>query len=160
MKAESTGWRDLDLPLRHRTWGDDVPAVDLDFVALEYNYLVPVALIDYKSGFSYAESARDRANFAALSKLASFYDGPRSEGPAPADGRGIPFIVVPYERRPWRFKIQPRNDVAHEILPLAATNTELSEERYVRFLYWLRGNGAPPPEVLALISQPEPTTTR
>ena len=40
--------RDAWLSGRHRVWGSNVPAMDLDFILAEYDKCVPVALIDYK----------------------------------------------------------------------------------------------------------------
>ena len=40
--------RDAWLSGRHRVWGSNVPAMDLDFILAEYDRCVPIALIDYK----------------------------------------------------------------------------------------------------------------
>ena len=48
VKQERTGWRDLRLSQRHRRWGWDCPAVDLDFLFLEYDRGKAVALVEYK----------------------------------------------------------------------------------------------------------------
>lgn len=40
MKAvaeERNGWRDERISKRHRQWGRDCPAVDIDFLMLEYD---------------------------------------------------------------------------------------------------------------------------
>jgi hypothetical protein len=44
---ERSGWRDLELSQRHRAWGFDVPAVDIDYF-LAYDNGKAVALIEYK----------------------------------------------------------------------------------------------------------------
>jgi hypothetical protein len=48
VRRERTEWRDLELSKRHREWGLNCPAVDIDFLMVEYYYGKPVALIDYK----------------------------------------------------------------------------------------------------------------
>jgi hypothetical protein len=45
VKKERSGWRDLELSGRHRRWGWDCPAVDLDFLFLEYDKGKAVALV-------------------------------------------------------------------------------------------------------------------
>jgi hypothetical protein len=48
VKQEFTGLRDLGLSMRHRQWGFHCPAVDLDFLLVEYDSGVPRALVEYK----------------------------------------------------------------------------------------------------------------
>ena len=48
VKRERTGWRDLSLSQEHRRWGWDCPAVDLDFLFLEYDKGKATALVEYK----------------------------------------------------------------------------------------------------------------
>jgi len=98
VKSERSGWRDPELfprinkgsgvssgwePLisaRHRTWGWDCPAVDIDFlliydgyegdesgmILLEYNYGMPKAIIEYKVKGAPPPSSK---NSLALKKL-------------------------------------------------------------------------------------------
>ena len=47
-RTERLGWRDERLSERHGHWGFNCPAVDLDFVMLEYNHGKPCALVEYK----------------------------------------------------------------------------------------------------------------
>ena len=49
VRAERTGWRDQALSDRHREWGFNCPSVDLDFLMVEYNIGLPVALVEYKN---------------------------------------------------------------------------------------------------------------
>ena len=39
---------DRELSDRHRKWGHECPATDIDFLLNEYNHGIPVAIIDYK----------------------------------------------------------------------------------------------------------------
>lgn len=48
VRKERTGWRDQNLSERHRIWGWDCPAVDLDFLFLEYDRGKAVAIVEYK----------------------------------------------------------------------------------------------------------------
>lgn len=128
---ERTGWRDNALSLRHRAWGEDVPMVDVDWMVVDYDRRIPVAVIDYKRGLRWQEKASDHSNLAALAELATGY---RS---------GIPFLIVRYDDNPWRFMIEPRNPVAKKLEPAKAYGLILSERRYVTFLYWLRGRTVP-----------------
>lgn len=141
-KPESTSWRDEHLSARHRTWGDAVPAMDIDLIVVEYDFRIPVALIDYKLGLNYVSYSHERFNLAIVSTLASGYRGPRVPS-APMSDEGLPFFIVSYRHDPWQFKVNPHNEAAKKILPQDTWNLILSEERFVRFLYWLRGRKAP-----------------
>jgi len=48
-KNEITGWRDEKISRRHRDWENDLPAIDLDFILIEYDKGEPKALIEYKN---------------------------------------------------------------------------------------------------------------
>lgn len=133
--------RDAWLSGRHRLWGRDVPAMDLDFILAEYDRCVPIALIDYKHehGVINLESANTRTLIAL------------------GDMAGIPaFIVryghskqdewwgdVPDDSVPW-FQVIPLNVYAHgKDMPSNANNTKLSELVFVTWLYDLRGRKIP-----------------
>ena len=117
---ERTGWRDESISRRHREWGYNCPAVDLDFLVAEYNLGKPVALIEYKH-----EQARwpnlQHATYRALREL--------------ADIAGLPFAVVFYRQDPWRFLVLPANQKAQDFY---RGQVSLSELRFVRSLYVLR----------------------
>lgn len=125
-REERTGWRDEKLSRRHREWGFDCPAIDIDFIMIEYNTGIPVALIDYKR---YTGSLRNlsQQSIKAISIL--------------ADNSKIPFFVVYYWDNPWAFKVKPINSYAEESLKqskFASKDRVLSEQEFVRFLYELR----------------------
>jgi len=46
---ERTGWRDQEISARHRMWGYDCPALDLDFLMLEYDQGKAAALVEFKN---------------------------------------------------------------------------------------------------------------
>lgn len=120
VRPERTGWRDERISRRHREWGYNCPAVDLDFLVAEYNTGEPVALVEYK------HEAAQRANlqhptYRALRKLCGFGQ--------------LPFMVVYYRPEPWRFLILPANPRADGFYEGPRS---LSERDYVTSLYVLR----------------------
>ena len=117
---ERTGWRDMALSQRHREWGFNCPAVDLDFLVAEYNVGEPVALIEYKHERARRPDLR-QATYRALRSL--------------SDSAGLPFAVVYYRREPWRFLVMPANERA---VAFYRGTQSLSERRFVRSLYVLR----------------------
>ena len=133
--------RDAWLSGRHRAWGRDVPAMDLDFVLAEYDRCVPVALIDYKH--EHADSDLNTANIKTLTAL--------------GDMAGLPSFIVRYghsnqdgwwgevreDSVPW-FQVIPLNNYAHGAdLPSNDNNTKLSELVFVSWLYDMRGRKIP-----------------
>ena len=133
--------RDAWLSGRHRVWGSNVPAMDLDFILAEYDRCVPIALIDYKH--ERATINLESANSRTLTAL--------------GDMAGIPaFIVryghsnqsgwwgeVPENSTPW-FQVIPLNSYAHTAgLPSNDNKTRLSELVFVSWLYELRGRKIP-----------------
>jgi hypothetical protein len=63
MRDEQLGWRDERISARHRTWGCDCPAADIDFLVLEYDGGVASDLVEYKHDNAAVdlESASNRA---------------------------------------------------------------------------------------------------
>lgn len=125
VRQERTGWRCEKISARHREWGYNCPAVDLDFVVAEYNYGKPVALVEYKE-----QSARDpkltHPTYKALTALADGYvDGP------------LPFMVAYYNTEYWWFRVVPVNERARKYYAKVA-GQYIPEQRFVRSLYRLR----------------------
>jgi len=125
VRQERTNWRCADISERHRRWGFNCPAVDLDFVMVEYNHGKPVALIEYKERHA-KEPVLLHPTYRALTALADGYS------PAP-----LPFIVAFYCAEDWWFRIIPVNVRAQEYFGHVA-HTPISEQRFVRGLYLLR----------------------
>lgn len=140
-KNEEHFKRDAWLSGRHRTWGNDSPAMDLDLIMTEYDHCIPVALIDYKH--EYAAINLQSANMRTLTAL--------------GDMAGLPSFVVRYghsnqdgwwgdiaeDSVPW-FQVIPLNVIAHGIdLPSNDNNTKLSELVFVSWLYDMRGRKIP-----------------
>ena len=116
---EQTGWRDEQISIRHRAWGADCPAADLDFVLVEYYFAKPVAIIEYKNTRNPPDLTHPTIK--AMSDLAT--------------RAGLPFFVARYWPKTWAFVVVPVNDYARSYFtdPLPMT-----EREYVQFLYKLR----------------------
>ena len=130
-RKERTNWRDERISARHRDWGFNCPAVDLDFLMVEYNHGLPVGLVEYKS-YQARMPSYDHATYRALSALATGYsrviDGTRVHDP-------LPFLLVFYWADQWTFRVHPVNSEAKKHY----SNPELmSEYDYVTRLYKLR----------------------
>ncbi len=120
------GWRDQEISLRHREWGYNCPAVDLDFVVAEYNHAKPVAIVEYKHIAAELPSLDSDPTLKALVALA---DGYRA--------RALPCLIAVYDPAHWSFRVFPLNAAAREHYA-HVNGTVLTERRFVRSLYLLR----------------------
>lgn len=120
VREERTRWRDEALSARHRDWGWNCPAVDLDFLMVEYNHAVPVALVDYKAG------PWDRSAKGGLQAIANL-----------GDAAGIPAFVVRYWSNIWAFRAYPLNKLARN--SLKGEHEDFTEFEWVSRLADLRG---------------------
>jgi len=125
VKQERTGWRDLSLSQRHRRWGWDCPAVDLDFLFLEYDKGKAVAIVEYKHERAAPQYA-SHPTYQAMIDL-----GTRAS---------VPVFAVRYTDDFNTWKIIPLNDKAKEWLPERKTMTE---REWVTLLYHIRGYQPP-----------------
>jgi len=122
-RKERTGWRDQQISQWHREWGYNCPAVDIDFLLVEYNFGKPVALIEYKHNRIFTTCNLNHPTYKAISELAN-----RSR---------LPFAIVYYTNEPRGFMAEPVNELSrrwfikHELL---------SEYEFVMKLYAIRGN--------------------
>ena len=124
VRLERSHWRDEELSLRHREWGFDCPATDIDFLMLEYNHAIPTAIIDYKlRTLNSREPDRNSSSHQASGKLT-------------CGGKPLPYLVVFYMKGPWVFRLIPMNDIAQSLI---RRDRVLSERQYVTWLYKLRG---------------------
>lgn len=124
-RTERTGWRDASLSERHGHWGYNCPAVDLDFVMLEYNHGKPCALVEYK----HKNARRPDPNHATYRALISLADG-YMHGP-------LPCFVAIYDPDDWSFVVIPLNERAKNHYR-HCEGLVLSEQRFVRSLHLLR----------------------
>lgn len=124
-RTERTGWRDAALSERHGHWGFNCPAVDLDFVMMEYNHGKPCALVEYKHKNAKAPD-EGHATYRALVALADGY----------RNGL-LPCFIATYDPEIWTFKVTPLNDSARK--HYAHIGGEwMTERRFVRSLHLLR----------------------
>ena len=124
-RDERSGWRDEELSRRHRTWGFNCPAVDLDFVLCEYNHAKARALVEYKHKDAQPINP-SHATYRALVDLADNY----SPGP-------LPCFVAIYDPSNWSVWVVPLNERAQRHYAHCAGEW-LSEQRFVRSLHLLR----------------------
>lgn len=125
---ERSGWRDEEISRRHREWGYNCPAVDIDFLMVEYNRGTPVAIVEYKHIDALKSGALNftRTNYQAIAALADGYkDGP------------LACFVAVYDPDDWSFRVTPLNDRARDHYSLFRGDI-LSEKLFVKSLYLLR----------------------
>ncbi len=125
VRKERTGWRDKELSARHRRWGWDCPAIDLDFLMLEYDRGKAVAIVEYK----HEKASKQYVSHPSYQAIIDL-----------GNKAGIPVFACRYAGDFSWFKVVPLNDQAREHLPKQA---KMSEEEYVAFLYRLRGYEVP-----------------
>ena len=125
VKQERTGWRDIALSQRHRKWGWDCPAVDLDFLFLEYDRGKAVAIVEYKHEKAAPQFA-SHPTYQAMIDL-----GTRAD---------VPVIAVRYAADFSIWKVVPLNEKAKEWLP---ERKEMTEREWVTLLYNIRGYDPP-----------------
>jgi len=128
VKKERSGWRDLSLNERHRKWGWDCPAVDLDFLFLEYDKGLPVAIVEYKHERAPKQFA-SHPTYQAIINLGTWAK--------------IPVFAARYKDDFSEWMIVPLNEFAKEKL---SERQAMTEREWVTFLYELRGYT--PPEQL------------
>ena len=124
---ERNGWRDSALSQRHRLWGFDCPATDIDFLLIEFHSGKVCAIVEYKHKNAKTPDITS-ASFRALIDLADGYrDAP------------IPCLIATYDSDLWTFAVTPLNEAAR----IHYAHTEghaLSEQQFVKSLYLLRKN--------------------
>jgi len=125
VKKERSGWRDLALSERHRMWGWDCPAVDLDFLFLEYDKGQPVAIVEYKHENAAPQFA-SHPTYQAIINL-----GTRA---------GVPVFAARYKQDFSKWIIVPLNGIARDKLP---KRKNMTERQWITFLYELRGYTPP-----------------
>ena len=125
VRPERTGWRDQRLSLRHRRWGWDCPAVDLDFLMLEYDQGKAVALVEYKHERA-APQYPTHPSYRAMADL-----GNRA---------GIPVFGVRYADDWSWWRVTPLNDLARRWVSQQA---RMTEEQWITLLYQIRGTEVP-----------------
>lgn len=138
VSVERSNWRDQEISERHRNyWGYNCPMVDIDFLVVEYNLGVPVALIEYKHARAKTPNLNS-TNYRALTWL--------------ADKAGLPFAIAFYWPGIWAFRVTPVNEIARRHW---RPGENMTEREYVARLYTLR-HLAVEREVLSRLHQQKP----
>lgn len=125
VKSQSHWWRDKEMSIRHRKYGDECSAIDIDF--LEFHYDTPVGLFKIKH-----ESA-GLWDFNSKSTLAFIELANRAGLPA--------FYVVRASDFSW-FKVTALNNHAKTLFGSYVVKV-LTEPEYISLLYSIRGLNLP-----------------
>lgn len=124
-KPEITGWRDLHLSQRRRSWGYNIPSCDIDMsIANEYNHGRSEGLIEYKR--ENAEPYVGSMNCQAMLDLAA--------------RATLPFFVVRYARDFSWYEPNPLNPLARRFINGA---TRMVERDFVEMLYHIHKQTMP-----------------
>ena len=130
---------DAIISQRHRSWGFDCPAMDVDFMLIEYDRLKAVAIIDYKHENSTVNtnsaSARVMSNLADRAGICAYIV---VYGHSEYDKNGL--WAAPTEDSDMWFQVIALNAEAMERQPKKA---KLTEAEYVTWLYELRNRVIP-----------------
>lgn len=125
VRQERTGWRDEALSLRHRQWGFDCPAVDIDFLLCEYDSGKVSGLIEYKNEHANLQYA-SHPTYRALIDLGNKAD--------------IPVIACRYSDDLSKYRGIPLNECAKKFIP---ERKDFDEVGWVTLLYKIRGREMP-----------------
>jgi len=141
VSKERTGWRDVELAERHRMYGWNCPAVDIDHLVVEYDAGTPVALVEMKHKMGKL-ALETNPNMIAIRRL--------------ADASAIPFFQVRYSDGYKYYEVHPMNRYAKALVPERAVMDEYS---WVIMLYDLRKRN-PPQDVLDAVYYDDRTQYR
>lgn len=125
VRTERTGWRDLALNDRHRLWGWDCPAVDIDWLFLEYDTGKAIALVEYK----HENAAPQKASHPSYQAMIDI-----------GDRADLPVFVVRYGADFTWWRVIPLNAHARKWVQ---GRQDMSEREYLSLLYRMRGREAP-----------------
>ena len=135
---ERSGWRDLELSQRHRDWGFNAPAVDVDYF-LAYDNGKAAAMIEYKHARARGQDFTSR-NYQAFVDVAT--------------RAGIPAFSARYYPPTFWFRVTPLNLLAAKFVSL--DYADMSELDYVTLYYHIRGSQIPPGIAAALHAELPP----
>ena len=131
---ERQGWRDERISRRHRLWGVETQATDIDWLVTEYRNesgdIRPVAIVEYKNEHAPKQNLT-MPQYRVLGKLATRAD--------------IPFFAVRYADDFSNLLVVPANSWARALIPEPRHMTEI---QYVEFMYHLRGYNSIPQKVI------------
>lgn len=133
VKQERQGTRDLSLSLRHRLWGPEFPAVDMDYPLIEYDHCKVTALVEYKNEHANPENTSG-STYRALADL-----GTRA---------GVPVFVCFYASDFSYWRAIPLNARAMEYLP---DTMIMTEAEWAALLFRTKGRGEMPDDIRSMI---------
>lgn len=125
VQKERSNWRDQEISKRHRKWGWDCPAIDIDFLMLEFDEGEPIAIVEYKNENA-APAYPTHPSYKAIRGM--------------CDKAELPFFGVRYAFDFSWWKVKPINSEAQKVLKNTKT---MSEKEYVQLLYDIRGKKYP-----------------
>ena len=142
VKQERSGWRDLGLNERHRAWGFNCPATDVDQLFIEYNRGKAVAIVEYKNEHAQPQQM-EHPSYQAMIDLAN-----RAQ---------LPAFFVRYATDFRWFRAYPMNERATEWV--GVNYLDLSERGYVELMYRVRGMTCPADVLAPLRDETETPST-
>lgn len=119
VRPERTVWRDAQFSLRHRAWGWNCPAADVDFLMIEYDNAEPRAIVEYKHESAEGQTST-HPSYKAICRL--------------ADRGQVPFFAVRYADDLSWWIVTGLNRRARDLLGETVLRF-FAEVEYVRFLY-------------------------
>ena len=125
VRPERTGWRDEGISRRHREWGSGCPALDIDFLLIEYDNGVPKALVEYKNEHAQPQYS-SHPSYQALIQL--------------GNSSRIPVFACRYASDFSWWRVVPLNEYARFYVP---DRTEMDELGWVSLLYKIREKQVP-----------------
>lgn len=125
VREERTGWRDQEMSDRHRKWGWDCPMQDIDFLAVEYDHFLPVAIVEYKHEAAELQTLAN-PSYKVLANLGRMAN--------------LPVFAVRYGTGLDWYNVVPIGGLATILIPKRVRMTEME---WVSFLYRLRGRTIP-----------------
>jgi hypothetical protein len=143
---ERSGYRDHDLSTRHRTWGRDCPAVDIDSLTTDEGvFTYTLALAEYDHGEVRLLADYKHRFLEDWHTVPVDHDSAQRALARLAERAGVPFAVVVYQAAdagPWHFRVRTVDDRSEELLP-DYVDGPMPEADFVSWLYEVRGRTAP-----------------
>lgn len=127
---ERSGWRDQEISKRHRDWGFNCPAVDLDFLMLEYYFGTPVALVDYKH-HRHHEGRNVNYRHPSYRAMGQLHD---------EQGQQVPLFICRYWPESWAVESLAINDAAQALSRSPGEWVPMTEREWVTGLYRIRNH--------------------
>lgn len=137
MRKDDSGWRDGALNDWHARHGFPCPAAGMVLPMIEYDRGRAVGLVNYvRRGDALPRGAEVTSTFEAFRSVLD-----------PVEGTELPFLTAQYDPRNWAMQLFPHNAAAAVLLDDETSDGanwyRVSEERFARLLYAMRGREVP-----------------